>query len=181
MTPRRMSSNEDSGDSGEQFRLVTAETLRSAGAPHHQPPAKPAEEKVSLFWRIFGGTILSIVALVVITAYQSVSNTIADLRNGISHLNETKADFVKKDENAASRTRTWDRMAEIQKEAAAANAAAQQGLTALQEKSVARDQQLKQIEEEHKELLKEVQSLRERLARVEASKTPLKTTHDDAK
>src|SRR5437763_6822765 len=180
MTPRRMNSSDDRGDSVEQYRLVTAETLRSAAA-HHEPPAKPNEEKISLFWRIFGGTILSIVALVIITAYQSISNSITDLRTSVSHLNEAKADFVKKDENSASRTRTWDRMAEIQKEAASAAATAQQGLTALQEKSVARDQQIKQMEEEHKELLKEVQSLRERLARVEATKAPAKPAHDDTK
>jgi hypothetical protein len=178
-----MQSSDDRGDSGEQqYRLVTAETLRSSAERHHVPaPAKANEERISLFWRIFGGTILSIVALVVITAYQSVSNSIVDLRNSISHLNEMKADFVKKDENAASRTRTWDRITEIQKEAAAANASAQQSLTALQEKSVARDQQLKQIEDERKELLKEVQSLRERVARIEASKAPAKTAHDDTK
>jgi hypothetical protein len=164
-----MNSSDDSSDSVEQYRLVTAETLRNA-ATHHQPPAKPGDEKVSLFWRIFGGTILSIVALVIITAYQSVTNSITDLRTSISHLNEAKAEFVKKDEYSGSRTRTWDRMSEIQKEAASATATTQQALTALQEKSVARDQQFKQMEEERKELLKEVQSLRERLARVEATK-----------
>ena len=121
MTPRRMNSSDDSSDSVEQYRLVTAETLRNA-ATHHQPPAKPGDEKVSLFWRIFGGTILSIVALVIITAYQSVTNSITDLRTSISHLNEAKAEFVKKDEYSGSRTRTWDRMSEIQKEAASATA-----------------------------------------------------------
>src|SRR5262245_40563705 len=141
MTPRRLNSSDDSGDSIEQYRLVTAETLRNA-ATHHQPPAKPGDERVSLFWRVFGGTILSIVALVIITAYQSVTNSITDLRTSISHLNEAKAELVKKDEYAASRTRTWERMTEIQKEAAAASANGQQILTVLQDKSVARDQQL---------------------------------------
>jgi hypothetical protein len=172
MTPRRMN-GDDGSDSGEQqFTLVSAETLRSAAA-HHQPPEKPSEEKVSLFWRIFGGTILSIVALLVITAYQSVSNSINDLRGGISHLNESKADLVKKDEYSAAKTRTWDKMTEIEKATCAATSANQQALAALQEKTTLRDQQFKQMDDERKELLKEVQSLRERLARVEATKAPV--------
>jgi hypothetical protein len=174
MTPRRFSDHEEGGDSIET--TYVAETMRNKNSAHHQPPEKHGDEKISLFWRIFGGTILSIVALVVITAYQSISNSITDLRGSIAHVNEAKAELVKKDEYAAGRQRTWDKITEIQKEAAGANSRAQQALTSLQEKSTLRDQQLKQMEDERKELLKEVASLRERLARVEATKAPAKTT-----
>ena len=35
---------------------------------------------MSLFWRVFGGTILSIVALAAVTLYNNLSNGISDLR-----------------------------------------------------------------------------------------------------
>ena len=176
MTPRRFSEREEGGDSVEQpYTTYASETLRNKNGVHHQPPEK-SEEKVSLFWRIFGGTILSIVALVVITAYQSVSNSISDLRTSIAHVNEAKAELVKKDEYSASRQRTWDKITEIQKESATHANSAHQAITALQEKSTLRDQKLKQMDEGRKELVKEVASLRERLARVEATKAPAKPT-----
>ena len=41
-----------------------------------QKGGEKAEEKISVFWRVFGGTILSITALAVISAYQSLANGI---------------------------------------------------------------------------------------------------------
>lgn len=224
MTPRRHYRNDDNNDSSEQFFPILAnETLRPSKSPPAEPP-KPPEEKVSLFWRIFGGTLLSIVALLVITVYQSVNHSINDLRTNVGHLNEAKAEFVKKDEHSSAGSRTWDKVQEIQKEVAALNGpigqikdrvaqveeqaktlvaerkeihelqattkerlaqfeqqlaaiktaqkeiqTLQQMITALQEKSILRDQQFKQVDDERKELLKEIQVLRERVARIEAT------------
>ena len=64
----------------------------------------------------------------------------------------------------------------------------QQTVQGMQDKLTFREQQLKQSEDERKELTKEIQALRERVAKVEATKesraTPAKTTskpkpHDD--
>ena len=48
------------------------------------------EEKISIFWRVFGGTILSIVALAVITLYNSISSNISDLRNEVNREREAR-------------------------------------------------------------------------------------------
>lgn len=118
MSPKRISRDDDSlTPDGPGVPILTAETLRSAAnndseVQLHQAVAetRPAEEKVSVFWRIFGGTILSIVALVIISAYQSVTSTLKDLNGEINQLKEAKADFVKKDEWTTSRTKIWERM-----------------------------------------------------------------------
>lgn len=232
MTPRRVPRVDTPTDSTEQlFPILAAEPIRrSQQVPVEPPTPRPSsEERVSLFWRIFGGALLSITALGVLTAYQSVSSSISDLRTSLSHLSESKAEFVKKDEYASFRQKTWDSLNEIHKEMAALATplnqvkdrvaqleeqnkaiamerremqqtqahikervlqleqeitaikagqkdvvAIQRAITALQEKSVLRDQQLKQMDDERKELLKEIQALRERLARVEAAREATK-------
>jgi myosin heavy subunit len=182
----------DCDDSGEHvFPILVAETARNASSP--ALPAKPGEEKISLFWRVFGGTLVSIAALVAITAYQAQSNSINDLRNELARGNEARAQMVKNDEFTSARTKIWDKFQELQKDTIAlqqvkdrvglleeqikAGAATQkdvQGLqttiSAMQEKAVLRDQQFKQMDDEKKELVKELQTLRERLAKLEAAR-----------
>jgi chromosome segregation ATPase len=85
-----------------------------------KPPAKPAdEERISLFWRVFGGTILSIVALVAITLFNNLSGTLAELRSEITKLHDAKADTVRKDEFNARTNSTWERVQGIQSQVAA--------------------------------------------------------------
>ncbi len=59
---------------------------------------KNDDEHISLFWRVFGGTILSMVALGAITLYNNISSNIAELRADINHEREARAELVKKDE-----------------------------------------------------------------------------------
>lgn len=221
--------SEDSrNDSSEQlFPMLASEVARNSSRSQSSASetSKSGEERISIFWRVFGGTILSIAALVVITAYQSISNSIQDLRNQLSHANEARAELVKKDEYSANRTKMWDRMQEMQKETQQLTtpvsqmqqridklelenralvaerrdihelhatikerltqfeqqlssgkamqkdlALAQQSISALLEKTTLRDQQMKQIDDDRKEMGKEIQQLRERLAKMEAAK-----------
>lgn len=231
--PRRSFRDEPRGDSSEQlFPILATETTRSVShaVPRSDSNGKNGEEKISLFWRIFGGAILSIVALVVITAYQSMNNSIHELRTSITAVSESRADLVKKEEYRSTQTNIWDRLQENQKEVATMQSAVHQlrdrlatmeesskltaaerkemlemhatikerlaqfesrlngstmtqkdvqtlqaSVSALQEKSTVRDQQLKQMEDERKEMLKEVQSLRERIAKMEAGREAPKT------
>jgi len=62
------------------------------------------EEKISPFWRIFGGTLISISALVAITMYNGMNGSIVELRSEISRLNIAKADSAKKDDLGILRT-----------------------------------------------------------------------------
>jgi hypothetical protein len=196
----------------------TAETLRPpqvAVEPHR------AEEKISLFWRVFGGTILSITALVAIQAYQALANNIHELRSDQNRLREVAADFVKKDEFASRTSNLWNRLQDIQNinanvtvmgtklsaiEAQAVQAdkerkdtsAAIGQLTGMREKVAQIDENKKLADQDHREivsilaamqtlrdkdtllekklrdgeaerkdLLREIQSLRERLAKFE--------------
>jgi len=156
--------------------ILTAEALR--GAATGTRPAEPApargEERLSLVWRVFGGTLLSIAALVLVTLYQQFTSSINDLRHDIVRLNEADANLVKKDEFNARTTSLWSGL----NDAKGANT----GLAAMREKQALHEQQLKQAEDERKELLRTVQALRERVAKLEARQagaTPAKTTMPD--
>lgn len=135
-----------------------AESLRNVVESQAQGKLKP-EDRVSMFWRVFGGTLLSITALVGITLYQQFSNSISELRTNLSRLTESRADFVKVDDCNTRFMAVWNSMKELQ----AANAA----VLALKERSALLEQQVKASEEERKELTRELQQLRERQAALE--------------
>jgi DNA repair exonuclease SbcCD ATPase subunit len=113
-----------------------AETTRSStSSPAHA--TRQDDEKLSLFWRVFGGTILSIIALGAITLYNNLSSSIAELRGELNRERETRAEMVKKDEfnsrgnSQSDRIRTLEGLkAEFEglKERASANAASLDGL-----------------------------------------------------
>jgi len=117
--------------------VAAAETLRSGGESAARPAEKKDEEQhVSVFWRVFGGTILSIVALAAITLYNNLSSGIADLRNELSREREARAGLVKKDDNDTRSKTIFDRIRTVEgykveleaiKERTGANAAAIEG------------------------------------------------------
>ncbi|HEY2784755.1 MAG TPA: hypothetical protein VGJ05_07230 [Fimbriiglobus sp.] len=92
--------------------LLAAESLR----PKANATSRKGndEERMSLFWRVFGGTILSICALVAITLFNNFSNTLTEIRADIAKLNEARADSIRKDEFNARTTNTWDRVQVVQ-------------------------------------------------------------------
>jgi hypothetical protein len=138
--------------------LLTTEALGGAACPP-EPPAGRGEERMSLFWRVFGGTLLSIAALVVVTLYQQFTGSINELRAEVVRLNEARGDLVKKDEFNSHLTTLWAGLNDAK--------GTGPGLAAVREKQTLQDQQLKQLENENKALLGEVQMLRERLAKFE--------------
>lgn len=94
MLQKRLGQDREEADDGP----VVAETLRAVAAAHHQNAAPKDEEKMSIFWRVFGGTILSIVALVAITLYNSLQSGITELRAELSREREANAALAKKDD-----------------------------------------------------------------------------------
>ena len=91
---------------------AAAETARSSA--DSSAPGKPEntgdDHQISLFWRVFGGTILSMVALGAITLYNSISTSIAELRNELNREREARAELVKKDEFNARTSSQYDRI-----------------------------------------------------------------------
>lgn len=114
MNLRRNDQDERDGYGGATAQLpFTATALHNAQKP---ADAKPADESggISMFWRVFGGTIVSIVALVGITLYNSVNTQISELRTEIHKLNEARAELVKKDEFSNRVTSYWERVQALQ-------------------------------------------------------------------
>ena len=93
---------------GELMAVETARSAAESSAEKDEP--KKEEERISLFWRVFGGTILSIVALVSITLFNNMSSSISELRAGLSQEREARAGLVKKDEYNTRVTAQYERM-----------------------------------------------------------------------
>lgn len=138
--------------------ILTSEALRQGEAAAAEP-AKP-EEKISVFWRVFGGTLLSIAALVLMSVYQGLSSNINELRNDLTRVREVQVDMVKKDEVNNRLTSIWNTMKELTNE-----------VPALKTRAAILESQLTAAEKERKELAREVQLLRERLATVEGKQS----------
>ena len=144
--------------------VVEAEVLRHAAAP-----AARGEEGTPLFWRIFGTTVLSIASLVAVTLYQQLSGAVSELRNECHALSESCGDLVKKDEYNSHNLAVANSLKEVQ----ANNAAA---LDLWRERALELERQIKADEEEYKQqsrdLSRELQRLRERLAVLESRLAP---------
>jgi uncharacterized protein (DUF3084 family) len=84
------------------------EVVRTGGG---EPTAKPKdEEQMSLFWRVFGGTILSMITLGTITLYNNISSNIAELRSELSREREARAELIRKDEFNSRMTTQYERI-----------------------------------------------------------------------
>ena len=134
MSAKRNDQDEGPSSSMTAGNLAAAgHTLRAADeAAKAADAGKKSEEQMSVFWRVFGGTILSICALVAVTVFNNISTSIAELRTELSKAQEARAtlanelrieiaqtkegrgELVKKDELQTRMTSVWDRMATIQ-------------------------------------------------------------------
>ncbi len=140
--------------------LQAAETLRSVAAAcaQHKGKSQPqGEEKMSVFWRVFGSTLLSIGALIVLTVYQQFSTNLNELRAAIDHLSEVQADLVKKDDLNNRATLLWASLKDAGNDVAL-----------LKTKAALLENQAQESEKERKELHDKVEQLSERLTALEA-------------
>jgi len=139
---------------------IVAEALRASAAP--PAPKKNDDEKVSLFWRVFGGTILSVAALAALTLFNTVSGSIGELRAEVNRLNEAKVDAAKKDEVTTLKAQAETNRHEIEglKERLSKY---RLELDAAKEKQAAAE----------KEMLKSITEAREKIARIEGQQTPM--------
>jgi hypothetical protein len=129
-----------------------ATVLAVNALPKDDPsPAKAtvdkSEERVSLFWRIFGGTLLSIVALAVVTLYQQLAGGLSDVRHEIDSR-------TKKDEFIEHRNKIWERLREMEIKEEKVD-------ESIRESCVRLEQQLKDADEARKDMVRELQWLRE--------------------
>lgn len=180
--------------------MASAEVLRQQAASGAAQEAKKDDEKgMPVFWRVFGGTVLSIAALVLMTAYQGITGSIADLRSELNHtgtdlrkeivrITEAQAELLKKEETDSRLSTVWRSLKEMQeerKELTALRERCQGLMSAFKSSEVERQktaqevQRLREraaVEEERRALVLEVQKLRERLAGLEARRGPAGAT-----
>lgn len=175
-------SKRDGYDSNE---TAVVETLRSASNKPETAPKKHDDEKVSLFWRLFGGTIVSVAALAGITLYNTMNSSIVELRGEVARLNEVKVDAAKKEDVATLRTRADDNRREIDsmkerlsKYRTELDAAKKESATytdgVKKEQGAAVEAVKKDLTTLEKDLQKALAETREKLARIEGQQTPMK-------
>jgi hypothetical protein len=135
--------------------------------PAAAPPVKKEEDRIPLMWRLSFGALLSLVALVCITLYHQLNNTLSALRSDVANVNAKSAALVSKDEFNKGLIEINSRNKTLQdsiKDLHQANAA----LLALRERSDQLKERLDKSDKKREELAEEVQRLRERLAVLEA-------------
>ena len=195
MLPKRFGQETDTDQEGRGEAVTTAAAVETTRSITSLPLASPRdekkeEEKISLFWRVFGGTILSIVALVSITLFNNLQSSISDLRGELSREREARATLAKKDD-VDSRIKTqYERIrviegykAEIEamKERAAANAMAAE--TLRKDLSGSLDAVKKETAgiEVIKERIALLETLKKDVAALDALKEKLTATNADLK
>jgi hypothetical protein len=117
------------------------------------------QRRLVLFWSISGGTILSIVGFGALTLYQQYNDSLTELRNDLKHFNESSADLVKKESLRNQMNFVFTSLKDLQA-ANTSNCVRDTRVSQLEE-------QLRVAETDRKDLVREVQRLRERLAGVE--------------
>jgi methyl-accepting chemotaxis protein len=219
MVPARNRQDDESyGLNDAQATILRAETLRH-GADNRHAKLFKGEEKISLFWRLFGGTLLSIAALVCITIYQQFNSAIGEMRTNINRLTESRADLLSQNDFNTRVASLWTNLKDVQSATSTLSAVKEHSslldqqvkalqdqlnsrlqtmsasikeldaplaaAAALKERSALLEQQVKTGDDERKDLTKELQQLRERLAVLEgrqaATATPARTGKDAAK
>jgi hypothetical protein len=159
--------------------ILAAETLRTGSTAAAEAPAKEEKTGIPMVWRIFGGTVLSVMALLAVTLYQQLFNKVENL----------SSQLLKREEFFDFRKGIWDYIQKFQNAEQATDGELQQRCTRLEQQAKQSDDQHKEIVpelrqmrdmlltylkdgEERKKLLAEIQQLRERLAAMEAQKSP---------
>lgn len=148
---------------------VEIETLRTAATSTiaaEYPPRKTDEERMSLFWRVFGGTILSVAALISITLFNNVMSSITELRGEVSRLQEAKADAAKKDDLNTLRTQV------------ATHADFRREIDGLKERAA---KHRGELDEAKKEYATQLEVVKKEMAAVELLKERLTTSTADLK
>ena len=144
--------------------LNMAEALRLAQTPGDDKEGK-ADDKLSVVWRVLGGTVLSIIVTLMVTVYQNISSSLADLRTGQSRIIETQSDFAKKDDLTNRATQLWT-----------AQKATSEAVPELRTRTSQLESQIRSLEQDRKEMQQQINQLSERLARSEGRRAAPTTT-----
>jgi hypothetical protein len=141
-------------------------TTSEKGSTPTQEEVKPAPEKegkLSAFWKVCGGTLLSICAMLSVTAYQNLTNHIGgvskdlvnlntDMRKELSRLSENHGELVQKGDFNTRMTSVWENITGLRGQGTE--------IIALKERCELLLRQLERGEKERQELTRELRQLR---------------------
>jgi len=137
-----------------------AEQRRRLGL--RSPKRRQRSPGMSIFWGISGGSLLGAAGFVLLTLYQQYDNSVTELERDLKHFNESCAGLVRKDE-FSNRTKTqWEALQKLDK-----------SLNEKSERISLLEHEAKVHEQQDRELAREVQRLRERLAAMEGKTSVL--------
>ena len=166
----KRSGRDDGGvyDSGDSTPMLGAALLAGAVGKGDGggKPGRSDDERMHIFWRVFGGTIVSIVALAAITLFNNLTSSISELRAEITRLNEARAEMVKKDEFNTRLSTSYERIQTLLAQNNTQNATLTSHRTEL---------------DGIKERMAGVEAVRKDLAVIEAMKEKLATLTADAR
>jgi hypothetical protein len=157
-----------------QPSLLAMEAIPSAATPKQFLRRPVRRQKISLFWQVFGGTIVSIVALVITTVYSQMTTTESDLRKD---LNRVQVDLVRKDEFNTRLTALWNSIKEQQMTCNSLinlNERAKILVGNVSDQIKTGDEHRKDLQRKIEELTQRLQVLAERLANIEGGYTAAK-------
>jgi chromosome segregation ATPase len=150
---------------GSSLPVVAAAALAAGGDRSNSDVKKVnEEEKISWFWRIFGGTILSMVALGTLTLYNNISTNLSDLRRELNQEREARAELIRKQDFVTLLNNQGERLRLIEvlkadmeglKERVAANSTTVDGIK--KEQSQSNEALRKELEGLRKELIQSVE------------------------
>lgn len=136
MTRRNADEVHESTTTDNQNATAAAYAFRGMPTlPHAGETKAERDDKVSMFWRVFGGTILSIVALAAVTIYNNITANVSELRSELNRVNtelrseiargnEARVDLIRKDEFNGRLATVWDGIKTIQAQATVNTSAA---------------------------------------------------------
>lgn len=159
-----MSKRDGYESSDTQEMQVLSSVTTSTGAA---PPAarKSDDEKVHIFWRLFGGAVISVAALGGFTLYNTLTSNIAELRMENSRLKEDAAAYrTRADDNRREIDAMKERLSKYRLEMDAAKKDAGTATEGLR----------RDVTVVEKDLQKALTEVREKLARLEGQQTPMK-------
>jgi signal transduction histidine kinase len=141
------------------------QALPAAAAAAPTPTKKSDDEKVHIFWRVFGGAIISVAAFAGFTLYNTLTSNLAELRVENSRLREDVTTFrTRADDNRREIDAMKERLSKYRLEMDAAK----------KDAGTATEGVRKDVTTVEKELQKALTEVREKLARLEGQQMPMK-------
>lgn len=149
-------------ESSDTQEMQALPATAAAAAP---PVKKSDDEKVHIFWRVFGGAIISVAAFAGFTLYNTLTSNLAELRVENSRLREDVTTFrTRADDNRREIDAMKERLSKYRLEMDAAK----------KDANTATDGVRKDVTAVEKDLQKALTEVREKLARLEGQQTPMK-------